>query len=82
MEKRLGVVGIVVENPKESAEKVNQILSMFSDIIVGRMGIPYRERHTSLIAVTVDGTNEQIGALCGKLGNVSGVKAKSVLTTK
>ncbi len=82
MEKRIGIVGIVVENPKESAEQVNELLSMYSDIIIGRMGLPYRERSVCVISVTVDGTNDRIGALCGKLGRINGVNVKSVLTSK
>ena len=57
MEKRVGVVGIVVEN-LESAEDVNQILHDYSYIIVGRMGIPYRDRGISVISVIVDGTSD------------------------
>ena len=46
------------------------------------MGIPYQKRCLSIISVMVDGTNERIGALCGKLGRLNGVNAKSVLSTK
>ncbi len=82
MEERIGVIGIVIDDPKKSAESVNEILSAFADIIIGRMGIPYKKRNVSIISVMVDGTNERIGALCGKLGRINGVNAKSVLSTK
>ncbi|MBR2860318.1 MAG: iron-only hydrogenase system regulator [Clostridia bacterium] len=82
MENRIGVIGIVVEDPKKSADTVNELLSEFSDIIIGRMGIPYQKRSVCIISVTVDGTNERIGALCGKLGRLDGVNAKSVLSSK
>lgn len=77
---RLAVVGIVVNNRSESAARVNDILSGFGDIIVGRMGIPYKERGISVMSIIVDGTNDEIGALTGKLGNMEGVKAKVALT--
>lgn len=80
MERRIGVVGIVVENRKEVSDKLNQILSEYGDIIVGRMGIPYKERGLCVISLIVDGTTDQIGALTGKLGALSGVKVKSALT--
>ena len=82
MENRIGLIGIVVEDPKFSAEKVNELLSLFSDIIIGRMGIPYEKRSVCLISVMVDGTNDRIGALCGKLGRIQGVNVKSVLSSK
>ncbi|WPX09007.1 TM1266 family iron-only hydrogenase system putative regulator [Anaerocellum danielii] len=80
MERRIGVIGIVVENRKEVADKLNKILSEYGDIIVGRMGIPYKERGLCVISLIVDGTTDEIGALTGKLGSLPGVKVKSALT--
>lgn len=82
MEKRIGIIAIVIDDPKKSAEKVNELLSEFSDIIIGRMGLPYQKRSVSIISVMVDGTNDRIGALSGKLGRIDGVNAKSVLSNK
>lgn len=81
MEKRLGVIGIVIEDRK-NAGRVNEILSDFADNIVARMGIPYRERQVAVIALIVDGTTDEIGALTGRLGAVPGVNVKSALTRK
>lgn len=81
MEKRIGVVAIVVES-KENIEVANRILSEFANIIVGRMGIPYREKNISIISLIVDGSNDDIGALTGKLGKLNGVNVKSALTKK
>ena len=82
MEKRIGIIGIVIDDPKKSAESVNELLSEFSDIIIGRMGLPYKKRFVSIISIMVDGTNDRIGALSGKLGRIEGVNAKSVLSNK
>ncbi|MHB1453034.1 MAG: TM1266 family iron-only hydrogenase system putative regulator [Saccharofermentanales bacterium] len=79
MENRIGVVGIVLECPEEDASKVNEILHHYSHIIVGRMGIPYRQRGVSVIALTVDGSNDEIGAMTGKLGQLSKVTVKAAL---
>lgn len=73
---RVAVIGIVVSKRDEAAGKVNAILSDYAHIIVGRMGIPYEGRGVSVISIIVDGTNDEIGALSGKLGNIKGVKAK------
>ncbi|ADL07772.1 TM1266 family iron-only hydrogenase system putative regulator [Thermosediminibacter oceani] len=78
--KRLSVVGIIVFDRENSAAKVNEILSKFSDLIIGRMGIPYRERGISVIALIVDATTDELGALTGQLGRVPGVKVKSAVT--
>jgi len=79
--RRLGVVGIVVED-RESVTAMNRILSDYSDLIIGRMGIPYREREVSVISLIVDGSTDAIGAMTGKLGRLPGVQVKSALATK
>ncbi|MGI6467826.1 MAG: TM1266 family iron-only hydrogenase system putative regulator [Syntrophomonadaceae bacterium] len=80
-DKRLGVIGIVIED-RASAEEVNQILSQHADMIVGRMGIPYREKEVNVIALIVDGTTDQLGSLTGRLGTVPQVTVKSALTKR
>ncbi|MEF9960717.1 MAG: iron-only hydrogenase system regulator [Niameybacter sp.] len=81
METRVGVVGIVIDD-LESATMVNQILHEFADMIVGRMGIPYREKGICVISVIVDGTVDALSGMTGKLGKVKGVTVKSALTKK
>lgn len=77
---RVAVIGIVVNNREETAKKVNDVLSHFGSIIVGRMGLPYKERGISVMSIIVDGTTDEIGALAGKLGNIPGIRAKVALT--
>ncbi|WP_055665810.1 TM1266 family iron-only hydrogenase system putative regulator [Desnuesiella massiliensis] len=81
MDKRVGVIGIVIEE-FANAPKVNEVLHNFAQIIVGRMGIPYKERGVSVISLIVDGTTDEISALTGKLGKISGVNVKSAITKK
>ncbi|WP_053956265.1 TM1266 family iron-only hydrogenase system putative regulator [Inediibacterium massiliense] len=81
MNKRIGVIAIIVED-KESVDMVNKFLSDFGEIIVGRMGVPYKEKQVSVISIIVDGTTDEIGALTGKLGRLKGVSVKSALTQK
>lgn len=82
MERRIGVVGILVEDRDGAAKKINSILSDFAEIIVGRMGIPYREKGISVISLIIDGSTDEIGALTGKLGSIKGVKVKTALVSK
>jgi len=79
MDKRIGFVGIIIEERKTAAPVVNQILSNFGDMIVARVGIPYREKKCSVITLIVDATTDEIGALTGKLGSIKGVIVKSAL---
>ncbi|MBE3585218.1 TM1266 family iron-only hydrogenase system putative regulator [Desulfofundulus thermocisternus] len=82
MERRIGVVGILVEDRQYAAGKINSILSEYAEIIAGRMGIPYREKNLSVIALIVDGTTDEIGAMTGKLGSIRGVQVKSALVSR
>jgi len=80
-ERRIAVVGILVEDRLKAAPKVNEILSLHASMIVGRMGVPYREKDVAVIALIVDGTTDEIGSLTGKLGSLDGVKVRSAVTT-
>lgn len=79
MDKRLGVIGIVIED-RQVVPQVNKILSEHADMIIGRMGLPHREREVSVISLIVDGTTDQIGSMTGKLGSIPQVIVKSALT--
>ncbi len=82
MEKRLGFVGIIIENREESADRVNHLLSEFGEQIICRTGVPYKEKHVSVITLIVDTTTDAVGALTGKLGSIPGVSVKSNLSKK
>ena len=79
MPKRLGVVGIVVENTSAASE-INAILHDSAGIIIGRMGIPHRERGVSVLSLIVDGSTDEISALTGRLGRVPNTLVKTALT--
>ncbi len=80
-ERRIAVVGILVEDRLRAAPRVNEILGLHADMILGRMGVPYREKDVAVIALIVDGTTDEIGSLTGKLGSIRGVKVRSAVTT-
>ena len=77
MEKRIAAISIIVEEP-ESVEALNAILHEYADCILGRMGIPYRERGISIICVALDAPMNTVNALTGKIGRLSGISAKAV----
>ena len=76
---RLGVIGIVIFD-RSRAVQVQLVLSQFGDIIIARTGVPDKETGQSVISLIVKGTLEEISALCGKLGKIPDVQAKSALT--
>ena len=78
-EKRLAILGIFVRKLSNS-DAVNALLHEYGGYIVGRLGVPYRERGLSVISVIVDAPGDQISALSGKLGRIPGVQAKAMYT--
>lgn len=76
METRIAVVGIVVEE-EESAEALNEILHEYREYIIGRMGIPYRQKELNIISIAVDAPQDVISALSGKVGRLPGVSSKT-----
>lgn len=77
---KIGVVAIIVTD-REAVPAVQAILSDNADIIRGRMGIPDRERNVYAISVVVDGSNERISAMTGKLGRLNSISVKSALVS-
>lgn len=80
MESKIAVVAIIVSD-KTAAERINGLLHDFGDYVIGRMGLPYKERNISVISVVMDAPQEVVNSLSGKLGMIDGVKSK-VLTAK
>ena len=76
METRVAVMSIIVENP-EMVETLNSILHTHSEYIIGRMGIPYRKRGVSIIAIALDAPMNTISALSGKIGALKGISVKT-----
>lgn len=81
-ERRLGVVGIFISNREGSAPKVNALLGEFGERILGRMGLPCKERKRWVITLIIEATNDEIGALTGRLGSLPGVTVKASLSPR
>lgn len=76
MQTRVAVMSIIVDNP-DSVESLNSILHTYSKFIIGRMGIPYREKDISIISVAIDAPQDIIATASGKIGKLSGVSIKT-----
>ena len=77
METKIALVGIVVENT-DAVTQINDLLHRYGEFIIGRMGVPHRERGVSIISVAMDAPADVISALSGKLGNIPGVTSKTI----
>lgn len=80
MASRVAVISIIVEDGS-SVEELNNLLHSYGEFIIGRMGIPYRQRGINIISVAIDAPQDAVSALSGKIGNLKGVSAKTVFST-
>ena len=76
-ENRVALLALIVRD-SASVAALNELLHQYGDYIIGRMGIPYRERGVNIISVAMDAPGSVISALSGKLGRLPGVTAKTV----
>lgn len=75
-ETRVAVLGIIIEN-MDSVEALNAIVHDYRDIVLGRMGIPYRQKKINIVSLAVDAPTEVINALSGKIGRLPGITVKT-----
>ena len=76
METRVAVITIIVENP-ESVAKINELLHGVGQYIIGRMGLPYREKHISIISIAIDAPQNLTSEVSGRIGRLDGVSVKT-----
>lgn len=78
---RVALMGIIVEDT-EAAARINGLLHEYGNYIVGRMGLPYRERNLNIISIILDAPQSVVSALSGKLGMIPGVNSKCLYAKK
>ena len=81
MENRIAVMGIIVEDV-DSVEALNSVLHDYGAYIIGRMGIPYRDRGLNIVSIAIDAPQDVIAALAGQIGNIGGVSVKTAYSNK
>ena len=77
MDTRAAVIAIIVKE-NEAAGALNAALHEYGDYIIGRMGIPYRQKGINIISIAIDAPQDKINTLAGKIGRIEGVTAKTV----
>ncbi len=75
--KRVALIGIVVED-LESTAALNEILHDYSEYILGRRGMPNKERNISIMSVAIDAPEDVISTVSGKIGQLPGVSSKTI----
>ena len=81
MSTRVGVISIIVEN-WEAVDTLNSLLHEYREFVIGRMGIPYKEKDINIICVALDAPQDTISTLAGRIGALSGVSVKTALSAK
>ena len=81
MKNRIAVMGIIVEDV-DSVEALNSVLHDYGAYIIGRMGIPYRDRGLNIVSIAIDAPQDVIAALSGKIGNIEGISVKTAYSNK
>ncbi len=74
---RIALLGIIVKN-REEVEKLNDLLHEYSEYILGRMGVPYKEKDVSIISIAMNAPQDKISALSGKIGMIKGISSKVI----
>ncbi len=78
METRVAVISIIIEK-WEKVDELNAVLHNYGEYIIGRMGLPYKEKRIHIISIAMDAPQDVISALSGKIGNLEGVSSKTSL---
>ena len=81
METRVALIGIIVEST-EAVDQLNALLHDYGQYIIGRMGIPYREKGINVISIAIDAPQDVISTLSGKLGNLPNMSVKTAYSQK
>lgn len=77
MKNKIAIIGIIVED-NSYINELNDLLHKYNEIIIGRMGVPYRDRKIGVISIIIDSDNDTINSLSGKLGKISGITSKTM----
>lgn len=75
-ETRVAVMGIIVEN-RDSVAQLNELLHDYGQYIIGRMGIPYKEKNVNIVSIAIDAPQDVTAALSGKIGRLPGISVKT-----
>ena len=81
METRIAIIGIIIEN-LDSVDALNNLLHSYGQYIIGRMGIPYRQKQVNVISIAIDAPQDTINALSGKIGRLKGINSKTIYSNK
>ena len=79
MGSEVAVAAIIVERGA-SVEGVNSLLHEYSDYIIGRMGVPYKDKGINIISVAFDAPADIIEELSEKINALEGISSNTVFS--
>ncbi|MBQ9536917.1 MAG: iron-only hydrogenase system regulator [Desulfovibrionaceae bacterium] len=79
MEDRVAIIAILVSQ-KESVSTINEILHEYSEYIIGRLGLPYKQKNINIISIVLDAPQDKVSALAGKIGKLQGVTTQTLFS--
>ena len=77
MDTRVAVMAVIAES-FDSSEQINSILHEYREYVIGRMGVPHRNKGVNIISVALDAPQDKINSLAGRIGRLNGVTAKTL----
>lgn len=79
---KIGIISVILEDPKNTQEEFNRIVSQYRHLVKGRMGLPYDDLEIAIIGITVIGEMNEINNFTGKLGKLNNVGVKVAIAKK
>ena len=81
MENRVAIIGIIIED-RTYVKTLNELLSEYGEYILGRMGIPYKDKNLHIISIAIDAPQDIINSLSGKIGRLKGITSKTIYSNR
>lgn len=79
---KVAVISAILEEPDKCQKEFNDTISLYKEIIKGRMGIPFDEHGMSVVCLVAIGDVDKVNSLTGKLGNIPYVSVKTSISKK
>lgn len=67
----------IISDTNTASDKINSLLHEYSELLIGRMGMPYRDCGLYIINITLDGKRKDINSLSHKLSLIPGISTKT-----
>ena len=77
----VALIGIIVEN-YASVDELNEILHQNRDAIIGRMGVPHKEKNISVMSIVLDTDAATVEKISSAISALDGIKVDTIISDK